>query len=698
MRARALLLATLAALLGAFAASPLPALAAGAPQGIAEGFPTKCGVESLAVGREGNVWFACTVETNFGYGTVPKVGLVTPAGKVSEFGGGHFPKNTEPGPIGVAPNGNLWFPLNSYYQVFENKRKPPQIATVTPSSKVTTTPVPLSSKYDVTDLVASPSGYLWFSTATHLEAKAAALWQITPAGTISKLPIELGTAYPALAIGSEGDLWFTEKPASGVAKEVLVRLAPGGTPTELGANIPGFAPGDPIFAPDGSAWFFTGTTPPGVGRIGAAGEITDTGARIEATGGTIAGSTIGADGNLWFGFREGPGTSAIERVTPNGQVTPFTDCLKYGQPYFGPNSLVTGADGDIYFTSLASRELPSISDPPSIGRITPSGEITQIYAGVRGEARSILAGPDGAIWFSAGGDEIQRLAPITGPVNTFRVAPLRNVSPSGAATARVVLPGPGTVSLKPLAFVPRHHKPVRITGTTATATSAVCGSTGLPIKPVGAAKRAFYQRGFTIEEVAVTFTPTGGTPYTENARLYFSGGTPHEKRSQHPAGPPPPGKHRGDPLRVPQAGRHYRVRPATLRFSYQAAGSYGEEEKSGPPLYPPFTLTGLGHWREWHKREERHGVPAEAVASGFIHYDTCTPDCARGRQVTAPAQVKLDGEDFCFISGGRDVQIFDRVTVRVGNGPPRTRFIQCSGRLRPGKRSDVIPPGVGFYH
>jgi streptogramin lyase len=695
MQVRALLSASLIALLGVSAAQAQPALA-DAPQGRAQSFPTKCGVESLAAGREGNVWFACTVETNYGYGTRVRVGRLTAAGKVTEFGGRRFPRNTEPGPIGVASNGDLWFPLNGFFRVAGGRRPAPRLARVTPSGRVTIHRVSIGRKYDILDLVAGPSDYLWFSTATHLEANDPALWQISPDGTISRLPVTLGDD-SGLEVGPEGDLWFTRKPASGAATEAFARLAPGGEVTEFGSDIPGFAPGPPIFAPTGGAWFLTGGKRPGVGQISATGEITETGAKLDAEGGIIAGLTVGSDGNLWFGFRAGTGTSAIGRVTANGQVTAFTHCMRYSQPYFGPASLVTGADGNVYFTSVASRELPAISDPPSIGRITPSGEIAQLYAGVHGEARWILAGPDGAIWFSAGLDEIQRIAPLTGPINTFRVARLRRASAGGAATARVVVPGPGTLVLKPVAFVPHHHKPVPVQGQAATATSTACGPTRLPVKPVGAAKRAFHKRGFATETVAVTFTPTGGSPYTETAKLYFYGGKPHESGSHQPATPPPPGKHRGEPLRVPQAGRNFPIRPPTLRFSYQPPGSYGDEEPPGRPLYPPFWITGLGHWREWHRREERHGVPARAISDGWIHYDTCDPNCPHGRYAVARAHVELDGEFLCTKGPNRIFETFERITVRVEGGPPRTRFIQCTGRLRSGRRSTIIPPGVGFY-
>ena len=400
----------------------------------------------------------------------------------------------------------------------------------------------------------------------------------------------------------------------------------------------------------------------------------------------------------WFGVQAGGG-SAIEQVSPSGQVTPYRDCLRYGQPYFGPATLVTGADGDIYFTSIASRSLPSISDPPSIGRITPNGEIVQIYAGVDAEAPWILDGPDGAIWFSAGANQIQRIAPFTGPANTFRVAPLRRASPKGAATAYIDLPGPGTVSLKPLAFIPRHHAPVPLHGAAAhSGTTTACTAAQFHLRPIGAAKQAFHQRGFATEQVGVTSPPPAALPTPKRRSSTSSAASVTKSPRATTAAHPRPASIRAMNCAVPQPGQAFLLRPPTLRFNYQPAGSYGEEEPGGKPLYPPFTLTGLGHWTEWHKREERNGVPAEAVTTGLIHYNTCTPNCAHGRQVTAPAQVKLDGENFCFIHGDHDVQTFERLTVRVGNGPPRTRFIECNGKLRPGKRSDVIPPGVGFFH
>jgi virginiamycin B lyase len=512
---------------------------AGPPVGMAQSFATHCDVQTLTAGKEGNVWFTCPVETDYGYGSRVRFGRVTPGGAVTEFGSG-LPDDMEPGQIVTAADGNLWFPLSSLpNQLPPKKRQPPMLVRVTPDGAGTVYEPDLGHLYEINDIVASPNGNLWFTSTFWEGGKEPALWQVSPNTVITRLPIDLGDAAPELEVGPEGDLWFTKKPASGGAAKVIAHLAPDGALSEYGTATPGFAARSPLLGPDGAIWFFSANStasgalvaPAGVSRILPGGELADTGAKLDTGGGIVGGSTIGSDGNLWFGFQSGTlGKSAIERVSPGGEVSVFRDCLRYSQPFFGPASLATGADGNVWFTSVASRMLPGLSDPPSIGRITPSGEIAQIYAGVEAEPKWILAGPDGAIWFSAGNDEIQRIAPLTGPINTFHVGPLKRAARSGAATARVAVPGPGTVRLKPLALLLRHHRRVRLHGGVATASAASCTTARLRVKPVGAALKAFHKRGEAIEKVAVTFTPTGGTPYTEVAKLDFFAPRPRHRR------------------------------------------------------------------------------------------------------------------------------------------------------------------------
>lgn len=141
-------------------------------------------------------------------------------------------------------------------------------------------------------------------------------------------------------------------------------------------------------------------------------------------------------------------------------------------------------------------------------------------------------------------------------------------------------------------------------------------------------------------------------------------------------------------IRVPQSGG-FEIRPSTLSFQYQPPGSYGEEETGGRGLYPPFRLTGL-QWTEWHEYPN-----SRAIARGWLHYDSCEPDCLHGHYVKVRAWVKLDAGGLC--GPGSGIPAFQRIAVNPANGPPRRRFIQCTGRVRSGKKADVIPAGVGFY-
>jgi len=57
-----------------------------------------------------------------------------------------------------------------------------------------------------------------------------------------------------------------------------------------------------------------------------------------------------------------------------------------------PNGIVAGADGNIWFTELASRKL---------GRLSPAGDLTEYPLPAIGTPLSIAAGPGGALWLTA---------------------------------------------------------------------------------------------------------------------------------------------------------------------------------------------------------------------------------------------------------------------------------------------------------
>jgi streptogramin lyase len=240
------------------------------------------------------------------------------------------------------------------------------------------------------------------------------------------------------------------------------------------------------------------------------------------SGGIYTPGVIGADGNLWFGIQSG---GSIGRLTPTGELTEFRECLRYGQPYFGPETLVRGAEGNIWFTSLAERSLPNIVDPASIGMVTPAGAITQFYAGVTVEPKTIAADSEGGAWFAGGLEEIQRIRPPQGPVNTFHIGKLEKLRPNGSALLTVKLPGPGKLRAKPVAVVigehPKKAKRIAFNAPTGTASTAVCGSPSVKIQLAGEALRRLKKDGRVQITVAVTFTPSGGSSYTEEKNFFL---------------------------------------------------------------------------------------------------------------------------------------------------------------------------------
>jgi virginiamycin B lyase len=156
--------------------------------------------------------------------------------------------------------------------------------------------------------------------------------------------------------------------------------------------------------PDGNMWFLARSSSAPYGELW---RITPTG---QFTGYPVAGSSVttGSDGNLWV-----VNASAIERVTPTGQVTTFSlpQCC-------GENSSTLGPDGNIWFTE-------SLSTGGALGRITPGGHIkTFPTPGCQGFGAggpmSLATGPDGNLWFTCG-YSIGRMS-TSGAVTQFPVS------------------------------------------------------------------------------------------------------------------------------------------------------------------------------------------------------------------------------------------------------------------------------------
>jgi hypothetical protein len=125
---------------------------------------------------------------------------------------------------------------------------------------------------------------------------------------------------------------------------------------------------------------------------------------------------VGPDGNLWFIEYDG---SRIGRITPSGIITEFSAGISAGA---FPEDITAGPDGNLWFTEFVGNR---------IGRITPLGVVTEFSAGISADAApvSIVTGPDGNLWFTEPfGNQIGRIT-TSGVVTEFSAGITAGSSP-----------------------------------------------------------------------------------------------------------------------------------------------------------------------------------------------------------------------------------------------------------------------------
>jgi streptogramin lyase len=128
---------------------------------------------------------------------------------------------------------------------------------------------------------------------------------------------------------------------------------------------------------------------------------------LPAGHGASSSLTVGPDGNLWFPYgNPSAGVNGIGRITPSGAVTEFP--LTNGDRVSG---VTVGPDGNLWFTER---------NGDAIGRVTPSGAVTDFPLPTTMAARSdpLTVGPDGNLWFMEYQGGIGRITP-SGAVTDF---------------------------------------------------------------------------------------------------------------------------------------------------------------------------------------------------------------------------------------------------------------------------------------
>jgi virginiamycin B lyase len=265
---------------------------------------------------------------------------------------------TTPFFITFGPRSAFWFTTGD---------QPGSIGRFIPGKPYTLFPLPPVGPYGPAvslRIVAGPDGNVW-STLDGGIAK------MTPAGKATVYPVNTpGANLGYIAVGSDGNLWFTEHDANQFA-----RITPDGTVTEFPFEDIG-APNGIVNGPDGRLWiceqgaYNANTGHQSYGRI----ERVNTDGTIDATYAIAPNNwqnvpediTVGGDGKLWFTqFNAIQQTIyEISNVATDGTIqqyrTPNTNA--------GPGSPILAGDGNVWFSEAYAAQL---------GRVTPGGAIKE---------------------------------------------------------------------------------------------------------------------------------------------------------------------------------------------------------------------------------------------------------------------------------------------------------------------------------
>jgi streptogramin lyase len=284
-------------------------------------------------------------------------------------------------------------------------------------------------------LVSGPDGNIWFAGLRYVpEGFADVVGKVTPRGEVTEYVVgthSANTGLADIAVGPDGNLWFTE----GLRPKVG-RVTTSGQVTEFDLPNPDASPSEIAAGPDGNLWF-TEWRGGRVGRITPSGQVTEfpLGAGTESDG-----IVAGPDGALWMTQAY---AGAVTRISTDGSETSFS----LPAPARYPREIVVGPDGALWFGKQRD----------ALGRITTSGEVSEVPVPGGDQTFALSSGPFESVWYSNGGGRIGWIMPgvVTGEpgcINSCR-APIADLTegPEGklwfaaGVEPQTLFTAPGTV-------------------------------------------------------------------------------------------------------------------------------------------------------------------------------------------------------------------------------------------------------------
>ena len=253
-------------------------------------------------------------------------------------------------------------------------------------------------------IITGPDGNLWWTDPSNNE-----VWRMSPQGT-NPTSFQITGGPNGITVGPDRNLWITVTTANQILKMSVIGEMLG----RLNISIPNSAPrGITVDPDDNTIWF---AQPDGhvLGQIMPNGMISETSPLTDGTGRVVRPDDLvtGYDGNIWFTAPLDKNGNAYNQI---GIYNPVTKTVSRWLPlpagYTEPTPIIRGPDQTMWFTADRSDHL-------AIGRVAPNGALTMFdISNLPAVGGGITTGPDGNLWFTAAG-MLGRISPL-GDVQLF---------------------------------------------------------------------------------------------------------------------------------------------------------------------------------------------------------------------------------------------------------------------------------------
>jgi len=256
----------------------------------------RSGAITQVAGRTGGDDFASAPDGSVWSLRFRSITRFAPDGTVTSFG---MPEEAPGGPTGsystiaewslvVAPDGSVWFGGHRHPLDAEGREAGSEaiVGRLTPGGDLSEFTLPHGGGHP-TRLAVGPEGNVWFTAD-----EAGSVGYLTPTGQIQEFPLSRKASPNFIAGGADG-VWFTEQEEG----SILARITPAGQMDEfrISGKEEGPGVGSLTTGPDGRIWFAAGSGQ--VGRIDSSGHLS----KISLPQQTwVEDIVAGPEGSLWY--------------------------------------------------------------------------------------------------------------------------------------------------------------------------------------------------------------------------------------------------------------------------------------------------------------------------------------------------------------------------------------------------------------